>query len=72
MLSSQRLELGPINKLGPLRKLPKLFLHDTKNTFVTCPVCRGHKTSTIAHQNGTASIEYCPCCKGKGIISNRC
>ena len=71
MLSSQRLELGPINKLGPLRKLPKLFLHDTKNTLVTCPVCRGHKTSTIMHENGTATIQYCPSWHGKGIISNR-
>jgi len=70
MLSSQRLELGPINKLGPLRKLPKLFLHDTKNTFVTCPVCRGNRCSTI-YNDYTASIQYCPCCKGKGIISNR-
>jgi len=70
MLSSQRLELGPMNNLGPLRKLPKLFLHDTKNTYVTCPVCRGTKCNTIAHENGTASISYCSCCKGTGIIFN--
>ena len=70
MLSSQRLELGPVNKLGPLRKLPKLKLHDTKNTYVTCPVCRGNRTQTIYNEY-SASIQYCPCCKGKGIISNR-
>jgi len=70
MLSSQRLELGPINKLGPIRKLPKLFLHDTRNTYVTCPVCRGTKCNTTAHENGTASIFYCSCCQGTGIIFN--
>ena len=71
MLSSQRLELGPMNQLGPIRKLPKLFLHDTKNTYVTCPVCRGTKCNTIARENRTASIQYCSCCKGTGIISNK-
>jgi len=70
MLSSQRLELGPINKLGPLRKLPKLFLHDTRNTYVTCPLCRGKRTMNIYNEY-TASIQCCPSCKGKGIISNR-
>ena len=71
MLSSQRLELGLMNNLGPLRKLPKLFLHNTKNTYVTCTVCRGTKCNTIMHENGTATIQYCGCCNGRGIISNR-
>ena len=65
MISSQRLELGLMNNLGPLRKLPKLFLQSTLNTWVTCPVCRGGGQTVTPHQNGQVDLMMCPHCKGR-------
>ena len=45
-------KLGHFSQLGAVRKLPKLKLHSTLNTWVTCPVCRGGGQTVTPHQNG--------------------
>ena len=57
--------LGHNSQLGEIRKLPKLKLHSTLNTWVTCPVCRGGGLNSIPHQNGQVDLMFCPNCKGK-------
>tara|TARA_R110000751_G_scaffold279750_1_gene382177 strand:- start:1000 stop:1221 length:222 start_codon:yes stop_codon:yes gene_type:complete len=57
--------LGHISQLGEIRKLPKLFLQSTLNTWVTCPLCRGGGLNSNPHQNGQVDIILCPHCKGK-------
>ena len=53
--------LGHISQLGEIRKLPKLFLQSTLNTWVTCPVCRGGGLNSIPQ----VDLMLCPHCKGK-------
>ena len=57
--------LGHVSQLGAVRKLPKLKLHSTLNTWVTCPVCRGGGHTVTPHQNGQVDLMMCPHCKGK-------
>jgi len=57
--------LGHWSQLGERTKLPKLFLHSTTSTWVTCAVCRGTGQNSIPHQNGQVSLMLCPHCKGK-------
>ena len=57
--------LGHVSQLGEIRKLPKLKLHSTLNTWVTCSLCRGGGLNTIPHHNGQVDLILCPHCKGK-------
>ena len=57
--------LGHVSQLGEYKKLPKLFLHSTDNTWVTCHVCRGGGLSNIIHENGQADLRMCPHCQGR-------
>ena len=57
--------LGHISQLGEILKLPKLKLHSTLNTWVTCSVCRGVGLNSVPHQNGQVDLVMCPHCKGK-------
>ena len=56
--------LGHWSQLGQFRKLPKLFLHSTMNTWVTCPICRGVGQNSIIHESGQVTLQLCPHCKG--------
>jgi len=56
--------LGHFTQLGQYKKLPKLFLHSTLNTWVTCSVCRGTGQNSIIHGNGQVSLRICPHCQG--------
>ena len=58
-------KLGHFSQLGAVRKLPKLKLHSTLNTWVTCPGCRGGGQTVTPHQNGPVDLKMCPHCKGK-------
>ena len=57
--------LGHFSQLGEIRKLPKLKLHSTLNTWVTCRVCRGGGQTVTPQQNGQVDLMMCPHCKGK-------
>ena len=57
--------LGHFSELGEIKKLPKLKLQSTLNTWVTCPVCRGGGLNTIYKNNGSVDLRFCPHCKGK-------
>ena len=57
--------LGHVSQLGEIRKLPKLKLASTLNTWVTCPVCRGGGTNSLPHENGQDDLIMCPHCHGK-------
>ena len=63
--------LGHYSQLGQYRKLPKLKLHSTMNTIVTCPVCRGGGVNSTQHKNGQVSLIMCPNCKGRKIYHNK-
>jgi DnaJ-class molecular chaperone len=62
--------LGHVSQLGEIRKLPKLFLQSTLNTWVTCSVCRGGGHTVTPHQNGQVDLMMCPHCKGKKKFFN--
>jgi len=62
--------LGHYSQLGAYRKLPKLKLHSTMNTIVTCPVCRGGGTNVTNHGYSICEI-ICPHCKGRKVYCNR-
>ena len=62
--------LGHYSQLGAYRKLPKLKLHSTMNTIVTCPVCRGGGTNSTNHGYSIYEI-MCPNCKGRKIYHNK-
>ena len=53
------------------RQLPKLFLHKTKNTIVTCTVCRGQRLIAVKSPNQN-KITYTRClfCHGTGTTHN--
>ena len=63
--------LGHWSKLGEYRQLPKLKLHSTMNTIVTCPVCQGGGVNTTTQSNGMTFLILCPHCKGKKIYRNK-
>ena len=53
------------------RKLPKLFLHHTKDTITTCTVCRGEGVIVIRSPNAkTMSYTRCIHCRGNKKLSN--
>ena len=57
--------LGHVSQLGEFRKLPKLFLQSTVNTWVTCSLCRGTGQNSIIHNNGQVDLRICPHCQGR-------
>ena len=57
--------LGHFSQLGKYKKLPKLFLHSTKNTWVTCSVCRGTGQNSIIHDSGQVDLRMCVNCQGR-------
>jgi len=63
--------LGHFSQLGAFRKLPRLILQTTENTWVTCPLCRGGGLNSRIHDSGQVTLNFCPRCEGRKNISNR-
>ena len=65
--------LGHYSQLGAYRKLPKLKLHSTMNTIVTCSVCRGQGFNSLQPNKitGQVPLVMCPHCKGRKVYHNK-
>ena len=62
--------LGHWSQLGQYRKLPELKLHDLKDHWVRCPVCRGTGQNCIPQNNGRVDLFTCPNCNGRKTYYN--
>ena len=73
MIWSEKLgkEIGTYGSLGGLIINATPFIQSTKNTVVTCRICKGVGCNSITHPNGLVTLNPCVLCKGKKRRSNR-
>ena len=72
MIWSEKLgrEIGTYGSLGGLIINAKPFIQSTKNTVVTCRICKGIGDNIICYPNAPL-LNKCVLCKGEKRRSNR-